>query len=598
MPTAEPDGGGRVVPRRRLPLPSPLDGARLLRWVVASQRWPLAIGIAAGIVWMATMALLPAALGVAIDRGVATGDVTAAAPWIGAVVGLGIARGAVGALRHWFAVRLYVDTARMLVETIGNRVTDDHGGLDREVSPGEVVSHADADAHQVAAAIDVLCRGSGALVAVVIVTVALLQLSGTLGLVVLLGLPPLVALMVPLWRPLEARSRHAQATVADAAAMSGNAVVGLRVLQCFGGETELRRRFHGRADRVRDAAVQVARLDAGWEALRVVVPGVLLAALVWLGGQQVLAGTLTPGGLVAAFGYASFLVTPLSTFGELGRKWARALAGASRIAALLGVPPAVVRPEAPAAAKGADRDATVSPGRLELHGVTVRDGDRAALDRLDLTVHAGQHLGLVVDDPAAVEALGEVLGAHRDPDKGTVLVDGTATGDMPPAVQRRHLLVAEHDAHLFAGTLRDNLAPDADDEALQRAVADAAATDVTDRLALDGTVTARGRSLSGGQRQRIAVARALLADPPVLVLDDPTSAVDAHTERAVVEGLVQRRRGRTTLVISHSPVVLGAMDEVAVLRDGRIVRRGTPEELLTAADAGPGVDRAEWAVSG
>ncbi|MFP4233848.1 MAG: ABC transporter ATP-binding protein [Nitriliruptoraceae bacterium] len=570
-------------------MPAAVDGPGLLRWVVGCQRWPLLIGVVAGIVWMAVMALVPAALGLAIDRGVATGEVAAALPWVAVVVGLGVGRGAVGALRHWFAVRLYVDTRRMLVESIGDRVTDDRGGLDRERSPGEVVSHADSDAQQIAAAIDVLCRGSGAVVAVVIVTVALLQLSGTLGLVVLLGLPVLLALMVPLWRPLEARARHAQETVAAAAAMSGDAVVGLRVLQGFGGEPALRERFHGQVGHVRDAAVRVARLDAGWETMRVVVPGALLAVLVWLGGQQVLDGSLTPGGLVAAFGYATFLVTPLSTFGELGRKWARALAGASRIASLLRTPPGVTRPAAGEPPEGS--------GRVELQGLTLCvDGD-AVIDGVDLAVRPGQHVGLVVDDPAAVEVLTEVLGAHRDPDGGTILLDGVDIRSLPPGLQRRHLLVAEHDAHLFGGTLRDNLDPAADDDRLLRALQDAGAIDVVDRLGLDGTVTARGRSLSGGQRQRIAVARALLADPPVLVLDDPTSAVDAHTERAVVEGLVDRRHGRTLLVVSHSPVMLAAMDEVVVLRGGRVVRRGSPRQVLAVPDVGSVLARAEWAVS-
>lgn len=198
-----------------------------------------------------------------------------------------------------------------------------------------------------------------------------------------------------------------------------------------------------------------------------VVPGVLLAALVWLGGRPVLDGSLTRGGLVAAFGYASFLVTPLSTFGELGRKWARALAGAGRIASLLRTPPDVARPvvgEPPA-----------GPGRVESQGLTVRVDGHAVIDRADLVIRAGRHVGIVADDPAAVGLLTEVLGAHRDPDGGTILSDGVDVPSLPPAVQRRHLLVAEHHAHLFGGTQRDNLDPAADDGRLLRALRDAAA---------------------------------------------------------------------------------------------------------------------------
>lgn len=570
--------------RGSTPLIRPTTGGGLLRWVVTVQRRPLLGGVCVAILWMAALALLPAALGVGIDRGVATGEIDAAAPWIAAMVSLGVASGLLGALRHRFAMHLYADTTRMLVERIGDRVLDEGGGLDRMASPGEVVSYADADARQIAAAVDILCRGSGAVAAVILVTVALLQLSVTLGLVVLLGLPPLIGLMVPLWRPLEARSRAAQASIAEAAGLAGDAVVGLRVLKGFGGESPMRARLHDRAGTVRDAAVRVARLDAGWETMRVVVPGALLAALVWMGSQQVVGGTLTPGGLVAAFAYASFLVTPLSTLGEFGRSWARAQAAAARIAELLSTPSSVSRATATAASHR-------GPGHLVLRRVAAGQDGSAVLDGLDLDVRPGQHLGLVIRDPAAVEALGDILAAHRDPDSGAVLIDGLDCRTLAPARQRQHLLVAEHEAHLFAGTLRQNLDPTATDATLLVATQDAAAGDLVDRLGLDGWLTARGRSLSGGQRQRIAVARALLADPDVLVLDDPTSAVDAHTERAVIAGLSRRRRGRTTLVISQSPVVLVAMDEVAVIRDGRVVDRGTPEEVLTSPTLEPALER-------
>ncbi|WNV77643.1 ABC transporter ATP-binding protein [Geodermatophilus sp. DSM 44513] len=540
---------------------------------------------------MGSLAALPVLLGRAVDAGVTSGDLRALLPWLAGIALAGAVQAGAGAVRHWLACRLFSDTERLVTERVADRLLRPDGGVVDRRSSGELISHAEADAVRIAAAMDVLLRGSASVVVFAGVAAVLLGTSVPLGLVVVLGLVPALLAMVPLWRPLEQRAAAEQDRLSDAAATAADTVAGVRVLRGFGGEAAALRRFTARVAAVRGAAVDVARLDAVWEALRIVVPGALVAVLVWIGGQQVLTGSLTAGQLVTAFGLATFLVEPIATFGELGRKWARAAAAAARLARTLDLPPALDRTavDRPAGARAPAEGP--ARGGLRLAGVAVAGAGRELLDGLDLEVAPGEHVGVVVTDPAAAAALLDVLAAHRDPDAGRVLLDGCDAAQLPPEAVRARLLVAEHDAVLFAGTLRHNLAlagpagGATDDAALRRVLGDAAAEDVVDRIGLDGEVTAAGRSLSGGQRQRVALARALLADPPVLVLAEPTSAVDAHTEQQVVAGLVRARAGRTTVALTTSPALLAATDRVLLVEDGRVTAEGPHADLLAAAPA-------------
>lgn len=303
--------------------------------------------------------------------------------------------------------------------------------------------------------------------------------------------------------------------------------------------------------------------------------GLFLALVALVGGRLAAAGEISIGELVAAVGLAQFLITPLEIFGWVNGQLAQARASAIRIAEVLAAPPAVT---------AGSRPAPVFPaGQVRLRGLV-----HGPLGGVDLVVPGGELLGVVASDPVAAVALLACLGREVDPVSGAVELDGVALDQYALADARAAVLVAAHDAELFSGTVGDNVlagaAPDRDQEP---AMAAAQADQVLDTLPAgrDTVVSEQGRSLSGGQRQRVALARALAADAPVLVLHDPTTAVDTVTEARIAVGLRELRRGRTTIVLTTSPALLAVTDRVVVLDGGGVTAEGSHADLLRS-DAG------------
>lgn len=557
------------------PRSASLSGGDVLRWLLRRQRASIAVGMLAGIVWMGAIAAVPFVLGRAIDEGIAASDATVLALWLAALAALGVLEAGAGAVRHRHAAALYERSAVAGSELVAERALRPTGGLERAVGVGEAISHATSDAEALGGPVDLMCRGSAAIVAFVAVAAVVFSIAPVLGALLVAGMPLALLAMVPLWRPLDRRAGAQQRTLAEASGLAADAVAGLDTIKGLGAERAARDAYRAGTRGVRGAALAVARLHAAWEALRVVVPGIFLAAVAWLGGRLALEREITPGELVACFGYAAFLVTPVRTFGEIGEVWAQGIASARRIAALVSVPAAV------ADAVGDRRGAVPPrPGAVAFDGVSLE----GVLDGLDLDVAAGARVGIACAHPGAAGALIDLLARNVDPDAGRVTLDGVDLRELALSDLRAAVVCAEHDAFLFAGTLRDNLLParqDAGDEQLLAALRFVAADDVTatgDGLEL--VVAERGRSLSGGQRQRVALARALLAGAPVLVLDAPTHAVDAVTEQRIVERLASERVRRTTIVLDPSPALARVLDEIMLVDGGRIVARAPHVALL------------------
>lgn len=543
----------------------------MLRFVLGAQRRTVGVGAVFGIGWMGSMAAVPALLGLVIDRALGA-DGGALVAGLAALLGVGILQAATAAGRHWVALRLGEGTELTVQQLVGQRGLDLRGGVER-VPAGDLVSRATSDATRIGNVADLCCRGAGAVVSFLAVAVVLLVTSPLLGGIVLAGLPPLLLAMAPLWRPLERRSHREQERVGQAAAVAGDSVVGLRALKGLRAEDAAVGRFTERNDEVRGSAVRVARLSAWWKALGVLIPGIFLVVVAWVGGRLALAGELSAGQLVAFFGYAQFLRTPLNTFAELGVVWSRGLAAAGRLAELLNREPAVTDPAGTRSELGARPV-------VELREVT--DAGRV-LDGLDLTVAPGEALGVVTVDSRGAQVLADLLARRADPDAGQVYLGGHDLRALPLDQLRDTVLVGEHDPFLFATTLAGNVAVHDDFGPAHDAAARAAAVDeIAARLpeGWDSVLGERGRTLSGGQRQRVGLARALAADPPVLVLPEPTSAVDAHTEAHIVGALVALRRNRSTVVLTSSPVLLAALDRVVLIEHGRVGAEGTHVELL------------------
>lgn len=523
------------IRRYPTPFPDPVTGWRLLGWLASTHRRIIPIGMVAGIGWMLSQAFVPLVLGRAVDEGIAPGDVGRLSLWLAALVALAVSESVFGIVRHWMAVRLFSDTRRLVTEVVADRLVHRDGRLPAVRSPGELLNHLDFDANRLGLAMDVSLRGTASVVTFIAVALVLFSMSVPLGLIVILGLPPIVLLMVPLWRPLERKATREQWRMASMTRLATDLIGGLRILKGFGGERAALERYRERAGSVRSAAVDVARLDAGWDVFRVVVPGVLLFAVVWAGGYLVLNGDLSAGELVTAFGFAGYLVVPVKTFGEVGNKWAQALAAGKRVAETL----VTARVSDPPVTAGGGIDAGLLEHRLV--GLVAAQPERKA-----------QYLAGLPHD------LAKAWGADT------------------------HLLI-EQDAFLFAGTLRGNLTlanPSATDDDCVRALTHVAAEDLLDRPGLDGLVSGQGRSLSGGQRQRLALARCLIADPEVLILDEPTSALDAYTEALFAERFPKARAGRTTVIFSHSPQLLDVLDRVVFLDDDGRVHAGPHRDLV------------------
>ncbi|MFF0487364.1 ABC transporter ATP-binding protein [Streptomyces sp. NPDC004435] len=555
-------------------------GGLLLRRVIRGQRGRVVSASALGMTHQACEALVPVVIGAAIDSAVATGSAQSLLRWL---VVLGVlflvlstcyrtsARIAEGAGEH---------AAHLLRLELGARVLDPRGGADANRLPGALTSIATNDASRVGAVAEVLPYGSAAIAALVVSAVALFGISVPLGLLVLLGIPPLLWLGHRISRPLERRSEAEQESAAYASGVAADLVSGLRVLKGMGAESAAVARYRTTSQDSLAAALRAARSRAGHEGALLGLTGVFIALIGIAGAYLAMDGSISVGDLVAAVGLAQFLLGPFQLLAWANAEFAQARASARRIAEVLASPAAVPGGEqAPA-----DKEA----GHVRLHDVHL-----GTLRGVDLDLPAGSLTGIVTRDPAAAHDLLLALARETDPADGRVELDGVPLTELDPGLLRRAVLVAHHDADLFEGSLLDVVRADAstadgaDPHAVEAALAASGADEVARVLpgGADTVLAERGRSLSGGQRQRVALARALAADRPVLVLHDPTTAVDTVTESRIAARLREVRQGRTTVLITTSPALLATTDRVVVLDGGTVTADGTHAELLADDEA-------------
>ncbi|WP_405100625.1 ABC transporter ATP-binding protein [Micromonospora sp. NBC_01412] len=542
-------------------VPDDRSATRYLVWLAGRQPLLFFAAIGLGVVWMVAQALMPATVGRAVDAGLTHRDQGALLTWGLALLGLGVLQAGAGVLRHRCALHNWLGGAYRTVQVTVGAANRLGAALPRRVAGGEVVSIGTADIGQIGHAIDITARGTGSLVAIAMVAVILLSASVPLGLVVVLGVPLLMAVVGLLIRPLHRRQQAYRDSEGALTARAGDIVSGLRVVRGVGGEQVLSARYGARSQALRADGLRVARVESLLEATQILLPGAFLVLVTWLGARFALRGEITAGQLVAFYGYTAFLVSPLRNLTEAVDRLTRGHVAARRVVRLLRLTPELVDPARPA---------TLPAGPGEL--VDAESG---------LVVPAGRLTALAAAAPEDAAAIADRLGRYVDAE---VTLHGVPLREVALAAVRERILVADNDAHLFTGPLRAELDPhDVADPATILAALDAAsATDIVDALpdGLDGRVAERGREFSGGQQQRLRLARALVADPETLVLVEPTSAVDAHTEARIAARLGPARRGRTTLVCTTSPLVLGGVEHVVFVEDGKVVAEGPHEELL------------------
>jgi ABC-type multidrug transport system fused ATPase/permease subunit len=393
----------------------------------------------------------------------------------------------------------------------------------------------------------------------------LIQASWTLGIIVLCGVPFLALGIGPLIKPLQAREAEQRKRLGATTELAADTVAGLRVLRGIGGEDLFVERFYESSQSVRAAAVKTAQVRSLVDAMQVLLPGIFVIGVMWAGAHLVQTGHLNIGQLITFYGYSTFLVIPLRTLTETARKWTSGFVGMKRLIRILDLQRERTEPEKPLGTDSLDLKAELVD---EISGVRIPAGSLTAI---------------ACDDPNIADEIAERLGGYSD--DSSVRLGDVKFAHVSAAALRQTVLVQDKDPVLLSGTLGQLFEiPNSGRVSVETALTAASADDILDSLDGDGmgaVVVERGRTLSGGQRQRLALARSLVADTPILVLDEPTSAVDAHTEARIAAAIGGIRAGLTTVMFTTSPLLLDAADHVVLVVEGRAVAAGEHHALVT-----------------
>ncbi|MCW3011499.1 MAG: transporter ATP-binding protein [Solirubrobacterales bacterium] len=414
----------------------------------------------------------------------------------------------------------------------------------------------------------------------VLAGVAMVVVDPGLAALSLLPVPFVIAIATRYGKRSRPAIQEVQQRLAELTADVEESIGGVRVIKAFAAEGRQNRRIRTSTERLFTQAMVSTRLQAFYNPFIGFLPQLGLAAILFFGGRRVIDGSLTIGDFAAFYTYLLILLAPMRTLGVMLGMAQRATASGARIFQILDREPAITA--APGATPLPDGN-----GRVELRGVGLHyeGAPQPALDGVDLDVAAGTTVALVGATGSGKTTLVQLLPRLYDVTAGAVLVDGADVRTLDPDALRHAIAVVTDDPFLFSATIAENIAygrPGASREEIEQAAERAQAAGFVARLpdGYETRVGERGLTLSGGQRQRIAIARAFLADPRILVLDDATSSVDATTEGAIKDALREVMRGRTTFVIAHRLSTIALADEIVVLEQGRVAAHGTHEELL------------------
>ncbi|MFC8125982.1 ABC transporter transmembrane domain-containing protein [Streptomyces sp. NPDC057302] len=570
-------------------MPDARSGPHFLRWLGRNQLDGQLKSLAWGLLHFGSIAVLPYLVGLAVQAVVdRSGERLAVAGAVMALCGIAIALG--DTMLHRTAVTNWITAAARVQQLLARKTAQLGSALTRRVAAGEVVAVSTGDVEKIGWFVEAASRFAAAALTVVFVCVGLVVYQPALGVVVAVGVPVLALAVLPLLPRATRRADHQREKAGRATELASDTVAGLRVLRGIGGEELFLDRYRRASQEVRTAAVRSARMWAAISAVQVLMPGLLLIVVVWHGVNLAREGRITIGELVTVYSAVTMLTYPLRHFEEIAMAYSFSRPSAKRAARVLSLQ-RTTHAEGSQGAKGFE-------GAKGSEGAERRDpGETPTGDLYDpvtgLLAPSGRLTAVVCGDPDEAGRLAERLGGHAAFDDAeelpSVLLGGVPLDEVPLATARTAVLVQDKDPVLLSGTLRALLdvpasgAVSADDalEAAQCAdVLDALAQASVDEAPLDAHVTERGRSLSGGQRQRLALARSLITDPGVLVLDEPTSAVDSHTEARVAEGVKGLRKGRTTVVLTSSPLLLDRAERVVFLHEGQVVAVGEHRELV------------------
>ncbi|EFL28968.1 putative ABC transporter transmembrane subunit [Streptomyces himastatinicus ATCC 53653] len=574
-------------------LPDVRSGTRFLVWLGRNQLGGQIKAALWGLLHMGALVCFPLAIGTGVQAVVDRSGARLALA--GALmVGLTVLIALGDAMLHRAAVTNWITAAARVQQLLARKTVELGSALTRRVAAGEVVAVSTGDVEKIGWFVEALSRFTAAAITIVGVCVGLVIYQPALGAVVALGVPALALAVLPLLPRAARRADEQREKAGRATELASDTVAGLRVLRGIGGEDLFLSRYRRASQEVRTAAVRSARMWSLIAAVQVALPGMLLIGVVWYGAVLAGNGRITVGELVTVYSAVTFLLFPLRHFEEIAMAYSFSRPSARRAARVLALRrPSAALEDARAAGSDAGLDAGIDakPPTGDLY-------DPAT----GMLAPSGQLTAVVCGDPDAAGRMADRLGGHPTEDDAesgdgggapSALLGGVALDDVPLATARAAVLVQDKDPVLLSGTLTELLdvprsgavPPKEALDAAQcgdvlEALEQASVADSGDGDPMGARITERGRSLSGGQRQRLALARSLVTDPEVLVLDEPTSAVDSHTEARIGEGLKRLRADRTTVVFTSSPLLLDQADRVVFVHDGVAAGVGSHRELL------------------
>lgn len=551
----------------------------LLLQAVLRRRRHAGLSLAGGLLYLSTMLLVPLCTRAALDRILAGEPASALTPTLLSLGGLGLLRAVGGALRKWQASKLMSSVGADMRDSLYRHFQRLSFAYHDRVAPGDLLARIAGDVTllQTATAMGpfmlqsmVLGLGGG---------VMLLTIQPLLALAVVVAVGVTGTASLRLARAMQPTARVLQDRLGDFSRFVEQQVRGIRIVKGHGFEAIGAKTGADLAGTVHGAATQLVRQRARFTSTFFLAPASATLTVVGLGGWLGSRGRMSAGDVFAFLQYLGMLMAPVMVAAQAANIWPNAIAAAGRIAEVLQADPDVVDPPHPL---------PVPPGggAVTFEGVTFGYRvDKPVLRGLDLQIEAGTTVAFVGISGAGKTTLTHLIPRFYDPWAGRILLDGVPIDRLPLRELRRNISIVFQDTVVFSSTVRDNIAlarPTATEseirEAARRAHAEAFIEALPDGY--DTLVGEQGASLSGGQRQRLAIARALLADTRLLILDDATSAVDPGTEQAIRRGLAEVVKGRTTIIVAHRIETLELADRVVLVDDGRVVADGTHDQLL------------------
>ena len=560
------------------------QGWRLLRLALGQQRGGLAIGVVVGLFWAVGKVSVPQLTKMGIDRGIeGSGNLFF---WAGLVVAAGVIAGLFTAMRRWYAFRESRWIETRLREQIFSHLLKLHVGYHDKMQTGQLMSRASSDLQQLQAFV-VMIPITLSNLAMLIAVVALLIVSQPMLAMFALAPLPIVNVMASRFsRQIHPAVLAVQQEQAQLATVVEESVSGVRVIKGFGAEQVQARKLKTEADDIWNVSLVAAKIRSKFLPALDLLPSIGLIAVLGIGGHRVINGQMTVGDLVKFNAYITMLIWPLRNLAMTVALAQRASVALIRVDEVLSTPSLVIDPLSPTSLPTPTDDRPVGEVIFD-DTVFAYEGASPIINHFSVTIQPGQAIALVGATGSGKSTVVRLLTRFHDVQQGSIRLDGIDVRQLKLSELRTAVGIVFEETFLFHDSVADNIAfsrPDATPEVIERAARLAGAHDFIMELP-DGYQTIlgeRGYSLSGGQRQRIAIARAIVSDPRVLVLDDATSAVDPSKEHEIREAMATVMKGRTTIVIAHRPGTIALADTVILLDEGRAVAVGTHEGLLAS----------------